>query len=529
MSFSALADNQCVSYNNLQSGVSQGYFDAKTTIPSTNQESTKTAAYTYVNIDPNYPPYAAKLDNQLVVKSDLKDNVAAVGISNGFFTGTITDVQVNGVSITGASFPLDIGNGTLGYTDQIGTYDITLYYADADMPSNWARCYDSDYNTVCIDGFTSLGPGPYYVTFPSQVINTINQVSIETGDGGCIGPTPPPLNLGVAMTSVAVSKNTGQYMVATSGTKMVINCNYTYTVGSLNVSSNYGATWTRIAIDNYWTKVAVSGDGHYMLAVSAGGYAYQSTNYGSTWSFISALPAAVYTGCAISGDGQYQTIVGQYSGAGFTYYAYRSLNYGVTWTSIFSSAPSNKNFSGCAMTSDGVRQVIVTGIDQVGGYPGDTNAPYDGYVYYSSNGTSTPVTFNEGSISAAYVDQWYTDVTCSPSGDKLFTTMSNTPSPGSGPFKLYKSTNYGVNWTMINGNNSWIGVTANDTSISLGVVCGNTYIKTINASNVVSDLTGSGVKSWTSVDADNGGTYILAGASDGLFLSTNGGISFTAL
>ena len=492
MSFSALADNQCVSYNNLQSGVSQGYFDAKTTIPSTNQESTKDAAYTYVNVDPNYPPFAAKLDNQLVVKADLKDNVAPVGISNFFFVGTITDVQVNGVSITGASFPLDIGSGTLGYTDQLGTYDITLYYADADMPSNTATCFDSDFNSICIDGFTSLGPGPYYVTFPSQVINTINQVSIDTGDGYCTAPPPPPINLSVAMTSVAVSKNTGQYMVATSGTKQVIN------------------------------------------------FAYQSTNYGSTWSYISSLPAAVYTGCAISGNGQYQTIVGQYSGVGFTYYVYRSQDYGSTWTASsytytqFSPNggspdyyPENKNFSGCAMTADGVRQVIVTGIDAVGSNPSSKDF-HAGYIWYSSNGTSTPVYFNDASISVEYQEQSYTDVTCSPNGGKLFATMSNNPTGGT-PFKLYKSTDYGANWTMINASNFWIGVSANDTSITYGVVCNSDYIKTINASNVVSSLTSSGLKNWTCVDADNAGTYILAGSSDGLFLSTNSGTSFTAL
>lgn len=540
MSFSALAYNQCVSYNNLQSGVDQGYFDAKTTIPATNQESTKDAAYTYVNVDPNYPPFASKLDNQLVVKGDLRDNVAAVGISNFFFTGTVTDVQVNGVSITGASFPLDIGSGTLGYTDQIGTYDITLYYADADMPSNTAICFDSDFNTICIDGFTSLGPGPYYVTFPSQVINTINQISIDTGDGYCTAPPPPPINLGVAMTSVAVSKNTGQYMVAVAGTKLVVNCNLTYTVGSLNVSSNYGATWTRILIDNYWAKVAVSGNGQYMLAVSVGGFAYESSTYGATWSYISALPTAIYTGCAISSDGQYQTIVGQYSGVGFTYYVYRSQDYGSNWTASsytytqFSPNggspdyyPENKNFSGCAMTADGVRQVIVTGIDGVGSNPTDTDF-HAGYIWYSSNGTSTPVSFNDASISVEYQEQSYTDVTCSPNGGKLFATMSNNPTGGT-PFKLYKSTDYGANWTMINASDFWVGVSANDTSITYGVVCGSTYIKTINASNVVSNLTGSGVKNWTCVDADNGGTYILAGSSDGLFLSTNGGTSFTAL
>jgi hypothetical protein len=153
---------------------------------------------------------------------------------------------------------------------------------------------------------------------------------------------------------------------------------------------------------------------------------------------------------------------------------------------------------------------------------------FNGYIYYSTNGTSSPVTFNDASLSAGYPDQWFTDISCSPNGGKLFATMSNNPTGGT-PFKLYKSTDYGANWTMINASDFWVGVSANDTSITYGVVCGSTYIKTINASNVVSNLTGSGVKNWTCVDADNGGTYILAGSSDGLFLSTNGGTSFTAL
>jgi len=338
------------------------------------------------------------------------------------------------------------------------------------------------------------------------------------------------------ISSVAVSKDTGQYMVASIGTKYIVNCGGNQTLASLVVSSNYGASWAR-KINGVWTKVAVSGNGQYMLAVGAGDYAWQSTNYGSTWSVISSIPAAVYSGCAISGDGQYQTIVGYYSGTGMTFYIYRSLNYGATWTAVSQYKPTgslnpqpwqNKNFSGCAMTSNGVHQILITGIDFVGPFPGYPSAPVDGYVYYSSNGTSSPANFNDGSISAAYLDQWYTDVTCSPSGDKLFTTMSNTPSPGSGPFKLYKSTNYGANWTMINGNNSWIGVTANDTSISLGVVCGNTYIKVINAASVISDLTGSGVKSWKCVNVNNDGQYILAGATNGLFLSTDFGTTFTA-
>lgn len=185
MAYSDLAYNQGVSLNSLISGVAQGYFTAKTSIPSSSKIATKSECITYVNIDTSYAPFAAKSSNQLIVKQDLVTNQSIVYISNGFFTGTITDVTVNGVSITGASFPLDIGNGTSGYTTELGTHDILVYYADATMPSNYMNITDSASNFSCIDGFTSLGPGPYYVSFPSQVINITAGITINSGDGSC--------------------------------------------------------------------------------------------------------------------------------------------------------------------------------------------------------------------------------------------------------------------------------------------------------------------------------------------------------
>jgi hypothetical protein len=75
------------------------------------------------------------------------------------------------------------------------------------------RIQDSAYNNLCVDGFTSLGPGPYYVTFPSQVVNTSIGVVIESGDGSCIGPLPPPFFPDSPINAVAVSRGTGQYMM----------------------------------------------------------------------------------------------------------------------------------------------------------------------------------------------------------------------------------------------------------------------------------------------------------------------------
>jgi hypothetical protein len=52
--------------------VTNGYFVALTTIPTSNEQITKTDASTYANIDTSYGPYAGKASNQLVVKSNLR-------------------------------------------------------------------------------------------------------------------------------------------------------------------------------------------------------------------------------------------------------------------------------------------------------------------------------------------------------------------------------------------------------------------------------------------------------------------------
>ena len=71
MSWAGLADNQIVSFNNLIDAVATGQFTALTTIPSSNEEITKTDASTYVNCWTSYPLFANKASNQLIAKRDL--------------------------------------------------------------------------------------------------------------------------------------------------------------------------------------------------------------------------------------------------------------------------------------------------------------------------------------------------------------------------------------------------------------------------------------------------------------------------
>jgi hypothetical protein len=72
MSWAGLANNQCISFNNLQNAVTTGVFVLKNTIPVSTEQITKADADFYVFIDTSYPSYAAKASNQLVVKENLQ-------------------------------------------------------------------------------------------------------------------------------------------------------------------------------------------------------------------------------------------------------------------------------------------------------------------------------------------------------------------------------------------------------------------------------------------------------------------------
>lgn len=112
MAYSDLLPNQTVTFTNLQSGVTQGYFTAKTTIPTSNECITKTDANTYVNINTASGGYASKALNQLVYKADL------VGTSP---TNTVVYVPSVGV------YPLS-GNTTVSSTGTITNYFSSSVY-----------------------------------------------------------------------------------------------------------------------------------------------------------------------------------------------------------------------------------------------------------------------------------------------------------------------------------------------------------------------------------------------------------------
>ncbi len=72
-------------------------------------------------------------------------------IENSSLDIVITDVKVNGVSLTGVTgtgFPLYSGDTVNGYSNQIGTQDVDIYYS-LSTPGQHIEGYDSDLNFYC--------------------------------------------------------------------------------------------------------------------------------------------------------------------------------------------------------------------------------------------------------------------------------------------------------------------------------------------------------------------------------------------
>jgi hypothetical protein len=108
MGFVALDNFQTVSCNNLQDGVTIGYFTLKSTIPASQKQITKTEANDYVFIDTSITSYASKASNQLVVKSDL---VATFSYNGNFYIRDIISSVTEGFSSSSVACSDYLGTG----------------------------------------------------------------------------------------------------------------------------------------------------------------------------------------------------------------------------------------------------------------------------------------------------------------------------------------------------------------------------------------------------------------------------------
>jgi len=203
MSWAGLANNQTVSFNNLQDAVNNGNFTALTTIPVSTEQITKSDASTYVNCDTSFASFAAKSSNQLVVKSNLVTTTTTSTTTTSSTTTTttpslvdifidnnnsldipITGMTINGVAVTydsGSNFTINAGNNGNFTSAQLGVYTVVISYG-SHTPGQNITFVDSDNNITCQDLNGSGGT----FTIPSSSINGGTTIYVTAADGACI-------------------------------------------------------------------------------------------------------------------------------------------------------------------------------------------------------------------------------------------------------------------------------------------------------------------------------------------------------
>lgn len=103
-----------------------------------------------------------------------------ISVSNNFFSGTITDVVYNGVSLSfgGASFPLPTGSSTSGTAIASINGVLVVYYENPYPPPQHIEVTDSQYNYYC--NYATGGGQTFTAT-----LDVSGTITILGADGAC--------------------------------------------------------------------------------------------------------------------------------------------------------------------------------------------------------------------------------------------------------------------------------------------------------------------------------------------------------
>jgi hypothetical protein len=124
--------------------------------------------------------------------------------------------------------------------------------------------------------------------------------------------------------------------------------------GYIQVSNNYGETWTNTIQIGVWEKMVMSSDGSYQLCYSNDGKVYCSIDFGVSWSYLSDLPIASTKQNKVvsSSNAQYITFIG---GTLVIEEFCVSSDYGATW----SKNGLSKRWKLSMMSSNGQYQTAI--------------------------------------------------------------------------------------------------------------------------------------------------------------------------
>lgn len=129
--------------------------------------------------------------------------------------------------------------------------------------------------------------------------------------------------------------------------------------GDIYLSSDYGVTWKDVSpltSFQFWSCVAISGDGAHAIAGIAGGFLYTSHDGGLTFKVQANSGLNFWTSVAVSADGNkmFAATTGDIEGLSIGNGIFKSINGGSSWTVL---ANTLYNWYQVLVSSDGINLV----------------------------------------------------------------------------------------------------------------------------------------------------------------------------
>jgi hypothetical protein len=535
MSFASIANNQCVSCNNLQDATVNPPFYLvaypPNPIPVSTKQITKQEFEDYI-LGPlyityptiaAYPPFANKTTNQLVVKGDI------------YTTGTITMEPAYGIYFTSStnaylaafSYPVTtistINYDFQVYADNGSGFGFELHIdGTISSPSGYAHItiYSNGQIVDQCDIFASSGPQYVLLSFP-YTISAPAAIRVVVEDGGINNGV---IDVKFPISSVAVSRTTGQYQVVASakaGPQFLDNLQ-----GYIYRSVDYGVTLQKVGgqqstLIGYWSSIAISDTGEYIVAGEQYGKLIFSNDYGATFTDITSnIPSCDYpnplaiSNVSISGDGEHIIVClfpSLCSAISPTSRSYLSTDYGASFSLAVDEDEQNEqnSFFVSEINSDGSLMVI---------------SSQTGIFKSVNNGVSwTSVVF--GTISSKRgVSMTSSGTVIGLIGTDIYTSTNSGSS-----FSTFVASAYRGIAVFNNGSNRFYTLYYSANTVYPIYQSGSSFGTPLTA------VTGPGNKQWWAISASDDGQYILAGTcnysssnnnTNELWRSNNGGSSW---
>jgi hypothetical protein len=232
MSYSSLANNQTISFNNLQDAVDTGVLSQKAAIPVSNEQITKDDTNTYVWVNNSFSPYASKSSNQLVVKSNLECAVPVTNTNNLQWWG-IANNQDNLTPIQLLSGETNLGGGRIYRSTNFGlTYFEVLVISDGLYNIKYAPNFRHvDY--LSVTPFVAVGSNGRIVTNSVQAATSWITISSPTTN---------------TLYDSAFNLNQRGVIV---GNNRILRTNIDSRINSWVITNSVNVAWRSVATDNF--------------------------------------------------------------------------------------------------------------------------------------------------------------------------------------------------------------------------------------------------------------------------------------